>query len=41
MMGEGPNKECEIKYEINQAQEKEVPIKEYGTISNFDGVISC
>jgi hypothetical protein len=27
MMGEGPNKECEIQYEINQAQENEVPIK--------------
>jgi hypothetical protein len=27
MMGEGSNKECEIEYEINQAQEKEVPIK--------------
>ena len=40
-MGEGPNKECEIQYEINQAQEKEVPIKEYGTISNYDDVISC
>jgi hypothetical protein len=41
MMGEGPNKECEIQYEINQAQEKEVPIEEYGTISNSDDVISC
>ena len=39
MMGEGPNKECEIQYEINQAQEKEVPIEEYGTISNSDDVI--
>jgi hypothetical protein len=41
MMGECPNKECEIQYEINQAQEKEVPIIEYGTISNSDDVISC
>jgi hypothetical protein len=41
MMGEGHNKECEIQYEINQAQDKEVPIKEYGTISYFDDVISC
>jgi hypothetical protein len=41
MMGEGPNKECEIQYKINQDQEKEVPIEEYGTISNFDDVISC
>jgi hypothetical protein len=41
MMGEGLNKECEIQYEINQAQEKEVPIEEYGTISNFDEVIIC
>jgi hypothetical protein len=41
MMGEGPNKECEIQYEINQAQEKEVPIEEYGTISNSDDVIIC
>jgi hypothetical protein len=41
MMGEGPNKECEIQYEINQAQEKEVPIKENGTISNYNYVIIC
>lgn len=41
MMGEGPNKECEIQYEINQAQEKEVPIEEYGTISNSHEVIIC
>jgi hypothetical protein len=39
MMGEGPNKECESQYEINQAQESEVPIHEYGTISNYDEVI--
>jgi hypothetical protein len=32
MMGEGPNKECEIQYEIDQAQEREVPIEEYDTI---------
>jgi hypothetical protein len=32
MMREGPNKECEIQYEIDQDQEREVPIKEYGTI---------
>jgi hypothetical protein len=41
MMGEGPNKECEIQNEINQAQEKEVPIEEYGTISHSDDAISC
>jgi hypothetical protein len=41
MVGEGPNKECESQYEINQAQEKEVPIEEDGTISNYDDVISC
>jgi hypothetical protein len=41
MMGEGPNEECEIQYEINQAQEKEVPIKEYGTISKSNDVIIC
>jgi hypothetical protein len=35
MMGEVHNKE----YKINQAQEKEVPIEEYGTISNFDDAI--
>jgi hypothetical protein len=27
MMGEGPNKECEIQYEIDQDQEREVPIE--------------
>jgi hypothetical protein len=32
MMGESPNKECEIQYEIDQAQEREVPIEEYNTI---------
>jgi hypothetical protein len=41
IMGEGPNNECEIQYEINQAQEKEVPKEEYGTISNSDDVIIC
>jgi hypothetical protein len=41
MMCEGPNKECEIQYEINQDQENEVPIEEYRTISNFDEVIIC
>jgi hypothetical protein len=41
MMGKSPNEECEIQYEINQSQEKEVPIEEYGTISNSDDVISC
>jgi hypothetical protein len=41
MMVEGHNKECEIQYEINQSQEKEVPIEEYGTISNYDEVIIC
>jgi hypothetical protein len=41
MMGKGPNVECEIQYEINQAQEEEVPIEVYGTISNSDDVISC
>jgi hypothetical protein len=41
MMGEGPNKECEIQYEINQAQEEEVPIEEYRTISNSDEVTIC
>jgi hypothetical protein len=41
MMGKSPNKECEIQYEINQSQEKEVPIEEYGTILNYDDVISC
>jgi hypothetical protein len=41
MMGEGRNKECEIQCEINQAQEKEVPIEEYGAISNSDEVIIC
>ena len=41
MMGEGPHKECEIQYEIDQDQEREVPIEEYGTISNFDDVIIC
>ena len=41
MMGEGPNKECEIQYKINQAQEKEVPIEEYRTISNSDEIIIC
>jgi hypothetical protein len=32
MMGECPNKECEIQYEIGQAQEREVPLEEYDTI---------
>ena len=41
MMGEGPNTECEIQNEINQAQEKEVPIEEYGTISHSNDAISC
>ena len=41
MMGESPNEECEIQYEINQDQEDEVPIAVYGTISNSDDVISC
>jgi hypothetical protein len=27
MMGESPNKECEIQYEIDQVQEREVPIE--------------
>jgi hypothetical protein len=27
IMGEGPNKECEILYEIDQSQEREVPIE--------------
>jgi hypothetical protein len=40
-MSEGTNKECEIQYEINQAQEKEVPIEEHGTISNSIEVIIC
>jgi hypothetical protein len=41
MMGKSPNKESEIQYEINQSQEKEVSIEEYGTISNTDDVVSC
>jgi hypothetical protein len=41
MMDKSPNKECKIQYEISQAQEKEVPIEEYGTISNSDDVTSC
>jgi hypothetical protein len=41
MMGGGPNEECENQYEINQAQEKEVPLKECGTISNSNDVIIC
>jgi hypothetical protein len=41
MMGEGPNKECEIQHEINQAQENEVPIEEYGTISHSNEDIIC
>jgi hypothetical protein len=32
MMGEGPNKECEIQYEIDHAKKMEVLIKEYDTI---------
>jgi hypothetical protein len=32
MMGEGPNKECEIQYEIDQSHEREVHIEEYDTI---------
>jgi hypothetical protein len=32
MMGESPNKECWIQYEIDQSQEREVPIEEYNTI---------
>jgi len=32
MMGEGPNNECEVQYEIDQAKEREVPIEEYDTI---------
>jgi hypothetical protein len=32
MMGESPHKQCEIQYEIVQAQEREVPIEEYNTI---------
>ena len=32
MMGEGPNKECEIQYEIDQTLEREIPIEEYDTI---------
>jgi hypothetical protein len=32
MMGEGPNKECEIQYEIDQDQEREVLIKDYDAI---------
>jgi hypothetical protein len=41
MMVEGPNKECEIQYKINQAQENKVPIEEYGIVSNSDDVIIC
>ena len=41
MRGKGPNEECETQYEINHAQEEEVPIEEYETISNSDNVISC
>jgi hypothetical protein len=32
MMVEGSNNECEIQYEIDQAQEREVPVEEYDTI---------
>jgi hypothetical protein len=32
MMGEGPNKECEIQYEIDQAQEREIHIEEYDIV---------
>ena len=41
MMGKIPNKECEIQYEINQSQENEVLVEEYGTILNSDDVIIC
>jgi hypothetical protein len=41
MRGKGHNEECETQYEINHAQEEEVPIEEYETISNSDNIISC
>jgi hypothetical protein len=42
MMDEVPNKECEnqsFSYEVDQAQERRVPKREYDTIVDFDDVL--